>query len=390
MRSAYNETWLDNLAVIKESKRWMKQHFISDEQFQKITEAHTSSFYHPNFIIRILLFVATLFALSGVTGLFTLFILNFKDSDLFISFACLFYGLGSFFFLEKVFIQNNHHYKSGVNEALIYHACGFTIGGIVGISDFNEHTGYIAAVIILTFAAVRYLDLVCTVLAILSLAWLVFYEFYAMGGILQQVIPFVFILFFTAAYFLIIRVKKKSDFKYWSDNLLIAETLSLLFIYAAGNYLVVRELSIEMMDMYLEEGSDIPFAFIFYGLTVLIPVGYLYFGIKNKNMVLLRVSLIVLAFSVFTFKYYYSFGHPEITFTLAGLILIGISIFLLNYLKIIRNGFTRENILAEKWGNANVEAFIISQTMGGNQVSAQKQFEGGGGSFGGGGATGSY
>jgi uncharacterized membrane protein YgcG len=168
------------------------------------------------------------------------------------------------------------------------------------------------------------------------------------------------------------------------------EALSLLLIYAAGNYLVVRELSIELMDLFLEEGNDIPFAYIFYALTVLIPIGYLYFGIKHKDIVLLRVSLLVLAFSVFTFKYYYGFGHPEITLTVAGIVLLVITILLLNYLKTIRYGFTRENILGEKWANVNAEAFIISQTMGGNQVTTPEQFKGGGGGFGGGGATGSF
>jgi uncharacterized membrane protein YgcG len=123
---------------------------------------------------------------------------------------------------------------------------------------------------------------------------------------------------------------------------------------------------------------------------VLIPVGYLYFGIKNKDLVLLRVSLLVLAFSVFTFKYYFSLGHPEITFTLAGIILLAISILLLNYLKTPKHGFTRENMLTEKWGNMNAEAFIISQTMGGNQVTVKEEFKGGGGGFGGGGASGGY
>jgi uncharacterized membrane protein YgcG len=197
-------------------------------------------------------------------------------------------------------------------------------------------------------------------------------------------------LIFTPLYFFIRKLKKQEPLKFWHNNLLIVESLSLLFIYAAGNYLVVRELSVELMDLYLETGADIPFAFIFYGLTVLIPIAYLYFGIKYKNIVLLRVSLIVLAFSVFTFKYYFSLGHPEITLTVAGLTLLAISIALLNYLKIARNGFTREKLLTEKWGSMNAEAFIISQTMGGNQVTVKEQFKGGDGSFGGGGATGSY
>ncbi|MFZ2906614.1 MAG: hypothetical protein WAZ98_10470 [Cyclobacteriaceae bacterium] len=390
MKTAYNETDLYNLHVIKESKSWMKHTFISAEQFQKIGEAFKSPLYHPNLIIRVLLFIATLFALSGVTGLFTLFIVSIDESERFISIACIFYGIASFVFLEKLFIGQNRHYKSGVNEALIYHACGFTIGGLLGVSDFNEHLGFLGCLIVLSFAAIRYLDLLCTIAATLTFAGFIFYEFYNIGGIFQQTIPFVFILFFTPLYFFIRKLKKQEPLKFWHQNLFIIESLSLLFIYAAGNYLVVRELSAELMNLYLEEGSDVPFAFIFYGLTVLIPITYLYFGIKTKNIVLLRVSLIVLAFSVFTFKYYFSLGHPEITLTVAGLALLAISIALTNYLKIVRNGFTRENLLTEKWSNMNAEAFIISQTMGGNQVTAKEQFKGGGGGFGGGGASGDF
>jgi hypothetical protein len=388
MKSAYNETGLYNLAVLKESKRWMKQHLIGKDQYLKISEGYASSFYHPNFIIRILLFIATLFALSGVTGLFTLLVVDIGERA--ISTGCIIYGAVSFFFLEKVFIGSNHHYKSGVTEALLYHACAFTIGGIAVLFEFNEHAWLFACLIILTFAAIRYLDLVCTILATLSFAGILFFEFYNLGGIFQQIIPFIFIVVFIPLYFFVKKLKKQNELKFWSNNLLIVESVSLLFIYASGNYLVVRELSLELMGLYLEEGNDIPFAFIFYALTVLVPVGYLYFGIKNKDIVLLRISLLVLAFSVFTFKYYFSLGHPEITFTIAGIILLAISITLLNYLKKQRNGFTRENILAEKWGNLNAEAFIISQTMGGNQVTVKEQFKGGGGGFGGGGASGEF
>ena len=154
--------------------------------------------------------------------------------------------------------------------------------------------------------------------------------------------------------------------------------------------MVVRELSVNMMSLEIEEGRDIPFAFIFYALTILIPMAYLYFGIKNRNIVLLRVSLIVLAYSVFTFKYYFSLGHPEISLTLAGLFLLGITIALMRYLKTMHNGFTRENILSEKWGSMNVEALIISQTMGGNQPTVEHQDMPGGGASGGGGASSSF
>lgn len=385
MSSAYNETLVYNLEVIKQSKRWFKHDFIKKPQLESILNTYSAPFYHPNFLIRILLFVATLIALSGATGFFALIVADIGEDA--ISIACLIYGIVSFFVLEKLFI-GNHHYKSGITEAILYHSCGFTIGGLAGITDFdNMHVILWSCLIVFSFSAIRYLDLLCTVAATGSFAGILFFEFYNIGGIFQQIIPFVFIIGFTPIYFLVKKLKQRIDLRLWRNNLLIVESISLLFIYAAGNYMVVRELSIAMMNLEISEGGDIPFAFIFYSLTALIPVAYLYFGIKNKDIVLLRVSLIVLAFSAFTFKYYFSLGHPEITLTLAGMILIGIAIALMRYLKTPRNGFTRENILSEKWGSMNVEAFVISQTMGGNQPNLEHADMPGGGASGGGGAS---
>lgn len=388
MSSAYNETLVYNLEVIKQSKRWFKHDFIEKSHLENILAAYTAPFYHPNFLIRILLFVATLIALSGATGFFALIVADIGKEA--ISTACIIYGVVSFFILEKLFIGNNH-YKSGITEALLYHSCGFTIGGLAGMSDFdNVHIILWSCLIVFSFSSIRYLDLLCTLAAACSFAGILFFEFYTIGGIFQQIIPFGFIAAFTPVYFLVKRLKQRVDLRLWRNNLLIVESISLLFIYAAGNYMVVRELSVSMMNLEIAEGGDIPFAFIFYGLTAFIPLAYLYFGIINKDIVLLRVSLIVLAFSAFTFKYYFSLGHPEITLTLAGIVLIGTAIVLMRYLKTMRNGFTRENILSEKWGSMNVEAFVISQTMGGNQPNVEHTDMPGGGTSGGGGASSNF
>ncbi len=385
MSSAYNESLVYNLEVIKQSKRWFKRDFIEKPQLDSILNTYSAPFYHPNFLIRILLFVATLIALSGATGFFALIVADIGEDA--ISIACIIYGIVSFSVLEKLFIGNNH-YKSGITEAILYHSCGFTIGGLASITDFdNMHVILWSCLIVFSFSAIRYLDLLCTVVATGSFAGILFFEFYTIGGIFQKIIPFVFIGGFTPIYFLVKKLKQRIDLRLWRNNLLIVESISLLFIYAAGNYMVVRELSVSMMNLEIAEGGDIPFAFIFYTLTALIPVAYLYFGIKNKDIVLLRVSLIVLAFSAFTFKYYFSLDHPEITLTLAGIVLIGIAISLMRYLKTIRNGFTRENIMTEKWGSMNAEAFFISQTMGGNQPNLEHTDMPGGGASGGGGAS---
>jgi hypothetical protein len=245
--------------------------------------------------------------------------------------------------------------------------------------------------VVFAFAAFRYLDLMLTLAFMFTLSWMIFYHSYEADGIFKNIIPFVFMIIFSGCYFLLQKFNKRDDLKLWSDNLLILEVCCLVLVYAGGNYLVVRELSVSMMNLLVEPGQDIPLAFLFYFFTVAVPVVYLWSGILTKNIVLLRVGLVALAFSVFTFKYYYSFGHPEITLLVAGAISILVAILLMRYLKEMKRGFTSENILSSAWANLNVEAFIISQTMGGNQPEKVDVKEtGGGGSSGGGGASTSF
>lgn len=389
MKCAYHQQWVYNLVVIKEAKRWAKHDFIQPDQLKKIQEAYSTPLYHPNLIIRILLLVATLLALLGVTGLIALFLADAGTRA--IAFVCILYGIGSFVALEKLFIDRNH-YKSGVTEALIYHACGFIIGGIAAFNDMeNTSLILIASLMVCGFAAIRYLDLITTLVAVFSLAGFIFYQCFETGGIVEQLIPFFFMIVFTIMWFLVKRYRKKDELSCWHYNFLTLEAISLLLIYASGNYLVVRELSVQLMELSLQDGEDIPFAFLFYFLTVAIPVAFIGFGIKNKDAVLLRVSLVALVFSVFTFKYYYIPGHTEIIFTAAGTLLILTAILLIHYLKIVRNGFTRENLMSSNWANLNVEGFLISQTMGGNQTEKVNIIEtGGGGDSGGGGASSSF
>ena len=391
MKSAYNETWLYNLLLLKDAKQWQRHKLISEEQLASISAAHSSPFFHPNVIIRILLFLASLIALSGVTGLLTIFVLSISDeTGQVISVMSILYGIAAFIFLEAIFIRGAKHYKSGVTEALLYHAMAFVLGGMASITDYNVHITTIGCLIVFSLSAWRYLDLISTLGAVGSLVFLLFYELYTMGGIMQQIIPIVFIVLFTPLYFVIKKQKEKPEAELWLDCLILVEALMLLIIYAAGNYLVVRELSVNLMDMQIETGQDIPFALLFYFLTIAIPILYIYFGLKNKDVVLIRVSLFVLAFSVFTFKYYFSLGHPEITLTLAGAFLLVVTILLLRYLKTPKHGFTRENILSDKWRNANLEAFVVSQTLGGNHPTATSTDGGAGGSSAGGGSTDSF
>ena len=63
--------------------------------------------------------------------------------------------------------------------------------------------------------------------------------------------------------------------------------------------------------------------------------------------------------------------------------LITISLFLFNYLKNPRNGFTRENIISNTSHLKDISAIIASQTLGGNTAQIENDINFGGSEFGG-------
>jgi hypothetical protein len=388
-KSAYNELWVNSLHIIKEAKLWLKHGFINPAQFDAISESYRTPLFHPNIAIRVLLFIATLIATSGISGLVMLL---FSDAgETAISMVCILFGVGAFIILEKYFIGNKH-YKSGVTEGVAYMACGFIIVDVGIMTDFDQVLLIqLITLIVFGFAAFRYLDLLLTFAFMVIFSWTIFYHLYEAEGIFRNTIPFFFIITFSGFYFSIRKLMKRSHLKLWRPNLLMLEVCSLLLIYAGGNYLVVRELTVNLMSMSLEPEQDIPFAWLFYFLTLSIPLLYLTAGIKSKNIGLIRVGLVTLGFSVYTFKHYFLPDYTEVFLMTIGGLLVMVAIVFMRHLKELKHGFTSENILSSTWADLNVEAVIISQTVGGNQPDKMEvKKTGGGGSTGGGGASTSF
>jgi uncharacterized membrane protein YgcG len=388
MKIAYDIRNLLNLQIVKDATNWNKSGFISDGQLTAIKSNCPSNLYHPNLMIRILLFVATCIAISGANGLFLIFIMEASDSVQGV--LAIAAGSVTLYLAQMGFVNKNHHYRSGVVEAVVYYASCYLIVGFSLLTNWNIHLILIATVAALAYVSIRFLDLICTILGVLVLAGLIFYECYELGGIFQQIIPFAIIGSFSLIYWLAKGARKSEQNALWNGNLMVIELLSLLLIYSGGNYFVVRECSILLLNLTIETGGDIPFAFIFYTLTALVPLVLLFRGIQLRNLNMARLGVLTIVLSVITFRYYYSVVPPEIALTIAGIIVLGIAAYLFNFLKVPRNGFTREKLLHGNWPGENAMGFAISQTMGGNVAKPDDSFKGGGGNFGGGGASGDF
>ena len=113
----------------------------------------------------------------------------------------------------------------------------------------------------------------------------------------------------------------------------------------------------------------------------------MFYGIKNKSILFIRVSLLVVVLSIITLKIYFSLGAPIVTITISGAIMIILALLLMCYLKQNKNGFTREKLLHDKWDSSDLTAFVVSQSLSGHQITPKDDnLEYGGGEFGGGGA----
>ncbi|MFT4752779.1 MAG: hypothetical protein ACI9GM_000570 [Salibacteraceae bacterium] len=387
---AFNTNNLRHFKLNTEAERWNKSKVITNEQLEQIELAHPISFYHPPAWLRIILSIAVTLGVLALWGFFVISVLGgIGDSESIIPILLAFTGVLCIALLEYL-IQSNNHYKSGVTEALMFIGFSFLIMGFVGF-DSSEYAYSFAILIVGLIMFLRYSNLFGSLIALGGLSFIVFMILYELGPMIQGFLPIVFFAFFTGLYFL--RQSLQDSIKwYYTECVLVLDSSLLILIYLSMNYYVVRELSAELMHLRIEPGEDIPFAFLFYAFTVLVPIGYLTHGILKKKILFIRIGVLLLFASVITYKIYYSSGHPEITLTIVGILITSVTIWLINKLKQPVNGFTREQLLTQEGLNAHTESIIISTTMGGNSNDQLIENDPGmgGGEFGGGGAGGEF
>ena len=84
-------------------------------------------------------------------------------------------------------------------------------------------------------------------------------------------------------------------------------------------------------------------------------------------------------------------GHPEITLTVAGLIMILVAYFSIKYFKTDKHGLTyKEELDENSFLKSQAEALALVQTFGQQPTSINKTENFGGGEFGGAGSGGNF
>ncbi len=384
---AYNKLWLDNAALQEEVAEAYRQQCISTEERTRITEAYRVGFYTPNPYIRIGLFLLTAVIVSFSLGLFMLVFLSGLEKAW--RGLLFFFGIGIYGVLE-LFVKDKKHYRSGVDDGLLWMSMVLVFTAVTVDTDLPVWSYCAFAFALTLYLTLRFADRVMAIAAVTALLAFIFHAYLLIGTTARVTVPFVIMAAALLLYLLSRRWANNERWRYYLHCCKMMEISSLIAIYLAGNYLVVRELSNEMFDLGLQPGQSIPAGWLFWAFTIIIPLLYIYLGIQKKDSILLRSGIVLVAASAYTIRHYHSFMSIEAVMALCGVLLIGISYALMRYLHTPKHGFTAhpsdETHLLEK---LQAESLIITETFAEPPAPAPG-FKFGGGSGGGGGANGSW
>jgi len=389
----YNREWIDNIEITKQASGWMKKNLLAKDEYAAISEKYKSEYHTSNFFVRIGMFLFTLVIISSAVSLLNLIILS--DLHFGFSFQCIFFAI-AYYLAAEHFIKKDHYFRSGVTDALLYSSVFSMSFGIINLIsgnsyDFNlDPLIYIACVLpFLIFTSIRFRDAFLTLLAYAAIFYFNVLLVLKTGTTGKLILPFEGMLFSFVAYKVIRNLKRKEEYHYWKNCILVLEIASLVTLYLSGNYLVVRELSIALLSADIAPGSDIPFSYFFYLYTLAVPIIYIWQGLKQKSYVLIRGGVILEAAGILSIRYYYSVLPIETALSLAGIIMIVIAWACIKYLKVPRNGIAMLEDETQDEAFETVGSILVSQAAGkAIQTNSGSPF--GGGKSGAGGAGGAF
>lgn len=385
----FDKKLLDNEILVEEANTLYKAGFINKEQKNKIEKELPVFKSQSNILVRIGFFLLGSFLYSSICGAISL--LGLSGEDTFFKICGYIFAAVGFIGAEMLSTQNFRNH--GLDDAFILGALT-TLGGAIALT--TEGYEIVIAIFVAAgafFMFIRYLHLLSMLVFCLAITAFLFFGMFEFGSIGKAILPFVTMIFAGVFYFISKKIQNSITKKYYFNGLLLASGFCLVLFYLSCNYLVVRELSAVLLDVEVQAGSDIPFAIFFWAFTFIVPVLYLYFGIKNRDRIMLWISFLAIAFSLYSFRFYYAILPIEVALTLGGLVLFAIAYFSIKKLKEKESGLTfKPDRINHSDNFLNAEALIVASTFGMKpEIKPEASpMEFGGGGFSGGGSEGSF
>lgn len=383
---AFDKTLLDNTFFVAGAKSLKNGGFLTGEQLLTVKSRFPTLRTQNNILIRIGFFILGCLLYSSIVGMVSLFTMPIlEQSYKMMIFVYAAIGLaGTEFFVRK------SYYGYGLDDAFIL---GFQAMLYIGIGVTTEDALpiFITMGIVGFISCLRYVHTLSALVSLVGIAGTVSVLILDYNIIDQFYLSFVLLFLAIALYFLHGKLNANPRSDYYKNALQLMQVFSLFLAYASGNYFMVREVSEGLMQFVVPENGDIPLAWLFYGLTFLIPGFYIVYGLKIKNRPMFLIGLLTLALSFATIRYYYSLLPLEDALILGGIILFGIAYFAIKKIRHNESGIT---FLPDRNTDSNAlqyaQAVIINSQLSVKVETTTSDMPFGGGGFSGGGAGDSY
>lgn len=380
---AFKKEALQDYFLAEEAKALYANKFISKAQLAEVTTSLVHYKTNANVLLRIAFILLGWFLYSSIAGSLAIFTLTGDTSNSY-KFLLLVYAIVGLIGAE-ILVRNNY-FRQGLDDAFIL---GFQLCFCVAVGGITETilAGLFAMILVGAFCSLRYLHSLSVWVFGAGLV-AVFFDLSTEEHIVPTVyLPFIGFLIAVLCYIGSQKLKDLDTNSFYTESLRFLKLFSLVLGYFSMNYMIVRELSQDFMHLEIPKGSDIPFAYLFYGFTFLIPIVYLVYGLSKKDRMFVWLGLLSFGYSIFTIRYYYSLLPLEYALVIGGCFLFTISFWAIRKWKDKTEGITfQPDRSADSALLRNAQMLIVTTQMSSHAPANQDKMPFGGGGFSGGGA----
>ncbi len=354
---AYKDNDLRNLYMHEQISEAYSNNCLSKQQYEELRAGAPVNMYTPNIFIRIGLALLTIVIVLGAAGLLALVSDGMHSFPTFI----IVFGILCYGGLELM-VNSNNHYNSGVDNILMIAAILFIAGGIAsGIHVYTPIENvliYGISCIICTYLCYRFTDALMGAGAVVSFLL-------SLIALLGSFLP-LYIVHIPALVccYLIYKyaakaAKNETVIKFHFISQSIALT-ALVLLYLCGNVFVLDNITPELTER--TPAANFVANIFYWSWTMLAPVIYVAYGIRKRDIVLIRTGVLLVAVAVLTFRYYHSIMSVEAAMILGGGAFLIISYCLIQYLREPKHGFTFQPDAKPK-GELSVEDLITERII---------------------------
>ncbi|MVM35333.1 hypothetical protein GO755_35250 [Spirosoma sp. HMF4905] len=343
---AYNEQWIYNRNILEQAEQWHRQTLLSDEQMTAVRKAYPVEFRQTNGFLEIGLFLFTTVAILACYLLPASMFSLFSESSTTYGVFNIAFGI-AVGLVGMLLINRRLLYRNGIDNAFVVTMAGFLAFG------FNQFLPDGLSLSVHCFLTLPLLVLILWYYGDTLIAFLTLATFYTavFDGLLNYnwgkgALPFVMMSISLIIYVVVRQVIIQNPKQvYYTDPLNLAQWIALIVLVASSNYFVVRELNGILLKTSLIgsrhiDAPELGLPWLFWFLTFGIPAVYVWQGLTKKNRMLIILGVLGLIAAVATAHEYTALVPLNVALTIGGLVLIGIAIVGVRYLRQPKYGFT--------------------------------------------------